>query len=354
MDTALGINNEGLLVFNYDKEDTDHQEGANIYNGQESTFWNNLRDAFGPELKKMYAELRTASGQDKVAWSYENAEKYFEDHQSFWSENVFNEDAYVKYLEPYVLNQDATYLGMAQGSKLQQRRWWMYNRFKYLDSKYLAGDALKDTIMFRAYVAKGPKPSLTVTPYQNLYVAALYRNGDVVTPIRAEKGKPVLLKNPVEDDATETDQETIIYSASQLMDIGDISVFRPGYADFSAATKLQRLQIGSAKQSYENANLKMLNVGANHLLTYLDARNCTNLGTEPNPGEQATQTIDLSQCYSIEEVYFDNTQIKGCSFPVGGNLKVVHLPATLTSLTIRNHPNLREFKLEGTQNLTSL
>ena len=46
MDTALGINNEGLLVFNYDKEDTDHQEGANIYNGQESTFWNNLRDAY--------------------------------------------------------------------------------------------------------------------------------------------------------------------------------------------------------------------------------------------------------------------------------------------------------------------
>lgn len=67
MDTALGINNEGLLVFNYDKEDTDHQEGANIYNGQESTFWNNLRDAFGPELKKMYSELRSASGQDKIA-----------------------------------------------------------------------------------------------------------------------------------------------------------------------------------------------------------------------------------------------------------------------------------------------
>ena len=123
MDTALGINNEGLLVFNYDKEDTDHQEGANIYNGQETTNWNNVRDAYGAEQRKMYAELRTASGQDKVAWSYENAEKYFEDHQSFWSENVFNEDAYVKYLEPYVLNQDATYLGMAQGSKLQQRRW---------------------------------------------------------------------------------------------------------------------------------------------------------------------------------------------------------------------------------------
>lgn len=230
----------------------------------------------------------------------------------------------------------------------------MYNRFKYLDSKYLAGDALKDTIMFRAYVPIGPKPDITVTPYQNMYVAALYRNGDTVTPIRAEKGQSVTLKNTVEESATETDQETIIYSASQLMDIGDISVFRPGYADFSHATKLQRLQIGSNKQSYENANLKMLNVGANHLLTYLDARNCTNLGTDAAPGEQATPSIDLSQCYSIEEVYFDNTQIKGVSFPVGGNLKKIHLPGTLVALAIRNHPNLEEFVIEGTQKLTSL
>lgn len=58
MDTALGINNEGLLVFDYDAEDTDLVNGANVYNGQASTFWNNIRDAFPTELRDMYTKLR--------------------------------------------------------------------------------------------------------------------------------------------------------------------------------------------------------------------------------------------------------------------------------------------------------
>jgi hypothetical protein len=66
MDTALGINNEGLLVYNYDREDTDLQEGAFIFNGQDSTFWMNVRDAFPEELRKMYEDMRTANGADVV------------------------------------------------------------------------------------------------------------------------------------------------------------------------------------------------------------------------------------------------------------------------------------------------
>jgi hypothetical protein len=62
----LGINNEGLLVYNYDREDTDLQEGAFIFNGQDSTFWMNVRDAFPEELRKMYEDMRTANGADVV------------------------------------------------------------------------------------------------------------------------------------------------------------------------------------------------------------------------------------------------------------------------------------------------
>lgn len=58
-DTALGINNEGALVFGYELEDTDHlASGADIFNGQQSVFWVNLRLAFADELKTMYQELR--------------------------------------------------------------------------------------------------------------------------------------------------------------------------------------------------------------------------------------------------------------------------------------------------------
>ena len=45
-DTSIGINNEGQLVFDYDLEDIDKVGGANVFNGQDSVLWNNLRDAF--------------------------------------------------------------------------------------------------------------------------------------------------------------------------------------------------------------------------------------------------------------------------------------------------------------------
>lgn len=61
MDTAIGTNNEGLLVFDYDAEDTDMVDGAYVYNGQQSVFWNNLRDAFPNELKALYANLRSGN-----------------------------------------------------------------------------------------------------------------------------------------------------------------------------------------------------------------------------------------------------------------------------------------------------
>jgi hypothetical protein len=36
MDTALGINNMGELVFDYNLEDTDYLDGSAIFNGQDS------------------------------------------------------------------------------------------------------------------------------------------------------------------------------------------------------------------------------------------------------------------------------------------------------------------------------
>lgn len=345
MDTALGINNEGLLVYNYDKEDTDLQEGMFIFNGQDSVFWQNVRDAFSSELSALYSTLRS-NNVGREIWSFDVAEKYFEDHQAIWCENIFNEDAYSKYLEPYILNRDATYLGMAQGAKTQQRRWWMYNRFKYLDSKYRAGDLKSNAITLRAYNTVGQK--FEIIPYTNCYMTGNF--WEIPITKKAEKGKVVEIESP--SAATGTDAVINVYPADWIQDLGDISSFMPGYADFSKATKLQRLIIGNASPTFQNGNLKGLNVGANKLLTYLDARNCQNLGTIE--GSESTPTIDLKECLSIEEVYFEGTQIKGVTFPNGGNLKVVHLPNTITQLTIRNHPNLRDVTIAGTQNLTSL
>ena len=50
MDTAIGIDNGGRLVFSYNLEDIDTIDGHNVYNGQESVMWKNLRACFASEL----------------------------------------------------------------------------------------------------------------------------------------------------------------------------------------------------------------------------------------------------------------------------------------------------------------
>lgn len=334
-DTALGINNEGALVFGYNLEDTDLLPGgANVYNGQDSVLWNNLRDAFGAELKAMYQTLRS---QGK--WSYNKVEQAFEEHQGKWGEAVFNEDAWFKYLAPLVEKGSGAYLSMLQGSKEEQRKWWMYNRFRYMDSKYNAGDALRDIITIRGY----QKANITVTPYADVYATVKY--GSYVVQNRAARNVAITVLNPLD---SENDTEIMIYSASQLKSVGDLSPHKVGYADFSSALKLQDVKLGDADANYTNPNLTFLSLGNNVLLKTVDVRNCTALGT----GDQ--KSVDLSGCSNIENVYFDGTAITSVTLPNGGFLKVLHLPGSITSLVIRNQPGITNLTVPSYANISTL
>ena len=51
MDTAIGIDNKGKLSFDYNLEDIDQLDGADVYNGQDSVMWCNLRDSMPGEIK---------------------------------------------------------------------------------------------------------------------------------------------------------------------------------------------------------------------------------------------------------------------------------------------------------------
>lgn len=329
-DTAIGINNEGSLVFDYSLEDIDTVDGVDVYNGQKSVLWVNVRAAFHDELQSMYQELRS---DGKL--SYADTEKRFEDHQAKWPEAVFNEDAWYKYLAPLVEKGNAAYLSMLQGSKAEQRKWWLYNRYRYIDSKYNAGDALADFITLRAY----SKDNITVTPYADIYAAIKY--GSYLIQQRALRGGSYTLECPLD---TFNDTEVYIYSSSQLKSVGDLSGLMVGYADFSMATRLQSLKLGDGSESYSNPNMQTLYLGSNVLLRTLDVRNCPNL----------TQTVDVSGCSNLEYIYMDGTSIPGINLPVGGILKTLHLPATVSNLTIRNQSGITEFSMPDYSNITTL
>ena len=335
MDTAIGINNEGSLVFSYNLEDIDSTSGgADIYNGQQSVLWKNLREMFPEELRAMYQTLRSTG-----VISYDKIEKAFEEHQAKWPEAIFNEDAWFKYLAPLEEKGSAAYLAMLLGSTAEQRKWWLYNRFRYIDSKYNAGDSLTDVITLRGYA----KSDITITPYADVYATVKY--GSYLVQTRAERNKSYVMECPLDNV---NDTEIYIYSASQLADVGDLSALRVGYAEFVYATKLQQLILGNPSQYYTNGNLQTLYLGKNKLLKKLDVRNCTGLGT----GDQ--KTVDLSGCTGIEEVYFDGTKITGVTLPNGGVLRVLHLPSTITSLIIRNQNALTDFTCPSLSSISTL
>lgn len=330
-DTAIGINNEGALVFSYNLEDIDHTEsGADIYNGQQSVLWVNVRQAFYEDIKAMYQKLRSNG-----TLSFAVTEQRFEEHQAKWPEAVFNEDAYFKYLQPLVEQNTASYLTMLQGSKAEQRKWWLYNRFRYLDSKYNAGDALTDVVTLRGYA----KDDITVTPYADIYATVKY--GSYLVQQRANRNVAYTLACPL---SNVNDTEIYIYSASQLQSIGDLSGLMVGYADFSMATRLQSLKVGDAADSYSNGNLTELYLGNNTLLRTLDVRNCPNL----------KQAVDVSGCTNIEHLYFEGTAVTGVQMPNGGILKTLHLPETVTNLTIRNQTGITDFVIGGYDNISTL
>ena len=330
MDTAIGINNDGQLVFSYRLEDIDWQAGGEpVYNGQRSVIWQNIRAAFADELKAMYFNLRSSG-----ALSYEKVEQMFEEHQNKWSEAIFNEDSYFKYIEPFMQNNE-NYLYMLQGSKAEQRKWWLYNRFRYIDSKYVAGDARNDSIFLRPYAAA----DITVIPYADIYATVAW--DATITQERAARGVAVTLHCPY---STMSGNIVNIYSASQLASIGDLSSLKVGQVNIAKATRLQALKIGDASSSYSNQNLYDLTFGNNVLLKTVDVRNCVGFGDTTMQGHTQT-TVDLSGCSIIEEVYFTGTKIQGITLPKGGVLKVLALPNTITNLTILNQPAITSFSM---------
>ena len=353
-DTCLGINNEGAIAFNYNIEYGDAIGSQNVWNGSNSTLWNNVMAAFPNEIAALYQRIR-AEG----ILSYESVIGILNSEQSDrWCESVYNEDGQFKYISPLVdgffdygtnefVHTDA-YLYALQGSRSDHRKWWLFNRFRYMDSKYNAGNYVSDFATMRLYTPESwqgvePDGDFTIVPYADQYLKVKY--GSYGTQgVRAERGKETVIEAPA--GQTLNDTETIIYGASRLASLGNLSGKYAGTVDVSKAVKLEELMIGSHVEGYRNTNLKTLAIGNNKMLRRLNVENCPSL----------TQALNLEGCENIEEVYAEGSAITGVNLAAGGNLKEFHLPETVRNLNLRNQPSLMEggFSIAGVGALTTL
>lgn len=338
-DSSLGTDNKGNLAFDYFLEDIDYTDaGEPVFNGQNSVLWANLRRTYYDEITAEYQRLRTdlrEDGSGQPLLSYDVANGLFEAHQGKWPEAIFNEDGYKKSIEPMVKSGDGLYLPMLQGKKEQHRKWWLYNRFRYLDSKYVTGTSMTNRITIRAHA----KANVSLTAYVNMY-GHVYYNAEMAEQ-RMERG----VEYEFPWAATGAEDAVIgINDADMLTKLGDLSPLMVELVDISKAVHLTDLKVGDSAEGYSNGNLKTLTLGNNVLLKSIDARNCPNYA----------ESVDASGCTNIESLYFDGTAITGLSLPNGGAVKTLHLPGTIANLTLLNQKAITDFVLPSYSQITTL
>ncbi len=375
-DTIFGINNVGALVFDYFHEDTDQIASSDVYNGQNSTLWNNFRLCFANEIEDLYRTLRSDSKitYDKII------DQFVTNHSDKWSAAIYNADAEYKYVSMARPDEngafDANNLKQVRGPGEHHLRYFIANRINYCDSKWFAGSYPSDKIVVRLYTPKiteitdsmtdaqkeevertnariresqeaVPASSvIKVTPYSDMYAGVAYASGTRLQR-RLAKGEEYTFTAP--PGVNTNDSETDIYGASMLSSLGDLSNLYCDYLDLHNATKLIHLKIGHEDPRYHNDNIKNVTLGNNRLLKTIDVRNCSGLGVAGDD-----KTLILSGCQNIETIYAEGTNLAAVSLPTGGYIKTLHLPASINTLVIQDHQHINDFSIESYENIKTL
>lgn len=351
--TAYGIGNTGKLNIPYGKEDTDFyidgdSTSGYIYRAAESTFFCRIRDLFKSESQAMYVEL-----ENKGLWSATRTIKQWDDAQNQFPEELWRLHFQRVYERTYRgISVDNSIAGAANprfleemwnGKKKYQRRMFMRNQELYFATKYFGKVATQDQIMMRFNNPVGatitPDFTLYITPFSDMYIGTSFGN---VTPtnFRAKAGVEYTIPCSIESGTADI---TLIYGASFIQAIGDLSRCYVGDNDFSKASRLQSLIIGSDTEGYENTFMTKINVGNNKLLEHLDIRKVTGLNS----------VVDLSSCGNLIELHAENSGATGVIFANGGKVEKAYIPS-ITSLTVKNLNYLEEFEVESYDNLQTL
>lgn len=356
MDTALGTDNDGDMVYRYGYEDTDvDADGVEIFRESDSTFFCRVRDLFASELATRYKDL-------EAAWNAEDLINQFDTWQSQFPEELWRTDIERKYIRTYSQSfigkgGDAKYLdNMANGKKKYQRRQYERNQEKYMASKYRAAAASSDANKFVLRTADTSNDTLavpvnydlTIRPYTYMYLVADY-GVQGLTRIRVtDLDKDYVLKYPGQGRPDFVNIE----SAHWVESLGDLSPMYLTSISTAAAVKLKELLLGSDK---------FVDYGDGNILTYYN-KYLTTLTTDSANGllekinienVNYENSLDVSNLPNLREVYANGSSITGFIGANGGTLVTLELP-DIGVLTLKNLSMLETLTFEGNDKLTTI
>ena len=388
IDTQLGLNNVGALLWDYNEDNTENR----TFSTGNSVLWDNFADVFKEEIKSTYQTLRNGKiNYRDIEGAYTCDPKVFTSSYAMRGIRpivAIGLDEYYKYVlpvsEPWK-SQDgsyttANYLYACQGDRILSRELLINNRLLYMDSKWQGGDFTAEKTMsginFRlsgnkpdmtsdkylentTFNMEGQEygvypvpyfdsvPTFTITPYLDLYLtqfvdqdgysnttpykAALYTNG---------------METTVSDDIVASyrsgivdEQLNYLSGSNYLSSIGDMSIRYPSEVHYTQGNRLLDITLGSDIPGYFNDKLTEssafeLGTGASEnekpLLKKIILTNLRKLN----------RFIDASNARKLQEFRALNTKVTYVIFANGAPLRIVHLPDTTTELHFIQNKNL--------------
>ena len=360
MDTALGINNNGQMVFSAGVEDIDKDASGWIYNEAESVIWRRVRENMYNQLAALYINLKGD------CFNAENLIEEFDRLQAQFPEELWRADFERKYYRPFRDLNETTYLNdMANGRKKYQRRQFERNMAIYINSKYQRNGSYleNDLISFRPQFTwtAGRDTRIIIKPYSTMYInfaLGNYDNTDDSTSTtaqsifkRVERGEEFVI-NTSDYIHDYNNIQCILYNASRIMYLDGLGNFECKQFILGAAKKLSVLKLGSPV--YENHSMTdITNLGLSTGLPLLEELDLTNIefGTVANGNwiSNPPQTFALENFPLLKRLDATGCNIRSFTFKDGGMLEHIIFPSGLTSIQFKNLYNLIDTYDENSQ-----
>ena len=340
-DTIFPIDNQGQDKKAYYVETHDtYSNGANIWNGETSNFWNLLELAFPDKLKtgmkNMFDAMSTLSGlQSGTAYDkvYAFYSKYFLGVKEYFPSNSVNLDskryeiAKLAYIAGTYSN-DTDPITQLHGDFYSAETAWVKKRITYMMSKYNYGTFTTDSADSISFRAAGDSITYNLVPAIALY-PTIQNGTSIIRGNRTYAGESC---NMVISLSGTGDQQNNILGASFLMSIGDFHTKNISGAMTVKGKMLRELLLGSKTDS-DNITIAITSLTLSDCIS-LQNLLLSNIST-------LSGVLDLTACTHLRQVYADGTSITQIKLPSGGALSLIEYPQSTQYLTLQNFPVLQ-------------
>ena len=351
LDTIFISDNVGRKVKPYYVEEHDvNEEGKNYWNASRNGLYCNMENAFPNELRTTMRAVLTAAANLGGGTLMGAFDKYYFSVQRYFPAVAYNEIARLLYEDAEVARLDGRYetntppLPQSLGDQLQSEMQWVKLRCVYISSyasygEFASGDGVTGALAFRSVLnvaGNAPTYSFDLTPHIWLYPSigvgdsVVYGEG-YTRPQRVKAGETFTLSGVSADGNTNIRILGINYYRS-IGEFGDkalgeeFTLSGERLTEFSADGN----EFRPTAVTVVAPNIRSLKI---------------------NKVQTIVSTVDLTKQWRLGVVDLRNTSISNILLPESELTTHIYLPTNLSSLILKNQPNLEVLELQGVSKL---